>query len=262
MRLSLSLQYKVYGVSQYLMLSYLTLVGIVLPPHLMETESAVLGQQLRHINHPIISGPSTPPYTVEPRLPISDPLHGIVHEMAMSAVIQKHNTSAAPPSSSSPPTPLASTSSTLSNGSLLKSYYVQQQQPSSTGAPLIMGGGGGEAITSLANHTSLSNHISGAPQGTSVVLGPSPMQQGYITIATGSQGGGGGGGGNLSLLTHQASPLLQAAPLGLSQIPGQYQEPGGVAVQLTPVCYGNTLAPQPSPALEQRSALIQSNLVG
>ena len=85
------------------------------------------------------------------------------------------------------------------------------------------------------------------------------MQQGYITLSA-SQAGGGG----VSLLAHQANPVIQGTPLTLPQISGQFQEVAAAGptnmVQLTPVCYGNTGTT--SPAVVDHSTILQSNLVG
>lgn len=199
----------------------------------MAAESPVLGQ-LRHIP----SASSSSSAGVEPR-PLStstDPLQGLVHEMALSAVIQKHGSTV----SSSPATPVAAPP--LSNGAIVKNYYVHSTTTSvaspSAEAPPVS--------TTLALN-----------QTPSVVLGPNGVQQGFITLATASQAGGG-----MSLLAHQASPVIQGAPISLPQISGQLQEGSSNMVQL---CYGGATAanPQPSPGLEHSAVMQQHpNVLG
>ena len=179
----------------------------------------------------------------EPRLPASDPLQGLIQEMALSAVIQKHSSSvSAPPTAPSPHT----------NGTIIKNYIIQP--PTSSGPPFsespVQPPPSTIASLTQQNHTA---------QGPSVVLAPSNMQQGFITLsATASQASGG-----VSLLqAHQPSPVIQGAPLTLPQFQEVATANPTNMVQLTPVCYGSTQTPLPSPAVDRSAVLQQQNIVG
>ena len=204
----------------------------------MAAESPVFGQ-FRHI-----------PSSAEPHpLPVAsssaDPLQGLVHEMALSAVIQKHG-STVPSSCHSPHPP------PMHNGTIIKNYVVPSQaQVNSSNEQQ------GMASTPPQPYPSL------APQTAGVMLGGS--QPGFITLSSTQAN-------SMSLLAHpQASPVLQGTPITMSQLAGQLHEvaspaatapPPGNMVQLTPVCcYEGTQSAQPSPVME-RSAMLQQNLVG
>ena len=194
----------------------------------MAAESPVFGQ-FRHV--PSSAEPHPLPVTSS----VADPLQGLVHEMALSAVIQKHG-SAVPSSCHAPHPPPTHT------GTIIKNYVVtssEQQQG--------MASASGQSF----------------PHAGGMVLGGS--QPGFITLSSTQAGGG-----SMSLLTHpQASPVLQGTPITLPQLAGQIHEvsspataapPPGNVVQLTPVYEGAGPA-QPSPVVE-RSAMLQPNLVG
>lgn len=195
--------------------------------YLMATESPLLGQ-LRHIpSSPIISsGSSTEPH---PHLSAgADPLQGLVQEMALSAVMQKHGSSA--PSS-------ASSSHSNGNGAIIKNYNLIPAQAGATTTP---------SPAELAVAVS-------APQQQGMVLSSAGgnVQQGFIS--------------SMSLLAHPSqahtNPVIQGT--SLSQL-GQLQEVNSPAptsmVQLTPVCcYEGAGSAQPSPVVE-RSALLQPNM--
>ena len=193
----------------------------------MATESPLLGQ-LRHIpSSPVISG------CAEPRPPGPDPLQGLVQEMALSAVMQKHGSNA--PSS-------APSSHSGSNGAIIKNYILPV---GSTTAPSPA-----EQFTAVA--------VSAAQQPSMVLSGATGnMQQGFITLP-GTQATG-----TVSLLpqTHTSS-ILQAT--SLTAVPQQLQEVNSTVatagmVQLTQVYEGAANSAQPSPVME-RSSLVQPNM--
>lgn len=194
--------------------------------YLMATESPLLGQ-LRHIpSSPIIS-------SVEPRPHLSagaDPLQGLVQEMALSAVMQKHGSGGPSNVSSSLPN---------SNGAIFKNYIV----PGST------------------NPSSMDQLAAMAVSQPSMVLSSAGgnMQQGFIALPGAAQPSC-----SMSLLTHPShtytSPIIQGSP----QLGGQLHEMNNTAttsmMQLTPVCcYEGAGSAQPSPVVE-RSALLQPNM--
>lgn len=203
----------------------------------MAAESPVIGQ-FRQV-----------PSSAEPHpFPIAssnaDPLQGLVHEMALSAVIQKHGSGV--PSSCHSPHPAPT-----HNGTIIKNYVVPAQGSSSSEQL-----GGASPLPQA--------YSSVPPQAAGVMLGGS--QQGFITLSSTQAN-------NVSLLAHpQASPVLQGAPITVPQLPGQLHEVSspaasaqsqgsGSMVQLTPVCYDGTQNAQPSPVVE-RSAVMQPNVVG
>ena len=213
----------------------------------MATESPILGQ-LRQIPSPIIS----PSPTVEPRphlLTGAEPLQGLVQEMALSAVIQKHGSSG--PSG-------AGSSHSNANGTIIKNYVVPAQANSSS----IM------TSTSTEQLMAVAASAPSLPQaGAGVVLSGAGggMQQSFIALP-GSQASAG-----VSLLAHpnhsHTSPVIQGTALtAVPQLAGQLHEVSsgaagaGNMVQLTPVCYEGAANAQPSPAAVERSALLQPNL--
>jgi hypothetical protein len=238
---------------------------------LMATESVVLGQ--------LGTIPTAQPsfFTAsssEPRPPLqADPLQGLVQEMALSAVMQKHPSSL-PPSSHS---------THASNGTIVNSYVVPSQTNSSVSpssvessitthtphsAGLVQLGssqqGHGPHSAGLVQLSGPSSQQGHGPHSAGLVQlsgsGSGAVQQGFITLSSAQAGGA---GSNMSLLAHpQPSPVLQGSPMTLT---GQLHEVGGNSpaasmVQFTPIsCYeGNT---QLSPAVE-RSSMVQSNFMG
>lgn len=191
----------------------------------MAAESPLLGQ-LRHIpSSPVIStGPS-----VEPRPPLSagaDPLQGLVQEMALSAVMQKHGSSTSS---------TASSSFSNSNGPIIKNYIVPAQAGST------------DQLTEVA-----------AAQRPGVVLGGAGGS-GFIALPGGAQTGG-----LLAQPSHtHTSPVIQGTTLtAVPQLAGQLHEVTSASatnmVQLTPIYEGPGSA-LPSPAVE-RSALLQPSM--
>ncbi len=152
--------------------------------NLMAAESPVFGQ-FRHI-----------PSSAEPHpLPVAssstDPLQGLVHEMALSAVIQKHGSTV--PSSCHSPHPPPS-----HNGTIIKNYVMPSVSSEQQG---------------VASYPSLTPHAAG------VMLGGS--QPGFITFSNAQAT-------SMSLLTHpQASPVLQGTPITVPQLAGQLHEVSG-----------------------------------
>lgn len=192
----------------------------------MATESPLLGQ-LRHIpTSPVIS--SCP--SLEPHPPLSagaDPLQGLVQEMALSAVMQKHGSGASSSVSSSNP---------QSNGAIIKNYSLLP---------------GGTTTPSSADHIAVAVST---PQPPGMVLSSAGgnVQQGFI--------------GNMSLLahpshTHTSPAVIQGSSLPqLSQLHEVNSTAGTNVVQLTPVCcYEGAGSAQPSPVVE-RSTLLQPNV--
>ena len=218
----------------------------------MAAESPVLGQ-LRHIPSSSTCLPSenAPPLNC-------DPLQGLVHEMALSAVIQKHGS-----------TVPSTTHSSHTNGSVFKNYIVPAQSntlltPSSAEPQLCVAPSSSQSAVSSGGMV-LGGAGAQPAQNAGVVLGGgggSSVQQGFIALPSTQASGG------VSLVAHpQASPVLQGTQLALPQLTGQLQEVGttGAAagvVQFTPVCcYEGTSSAQPSPVME-RSPMVQPNLMG
>lgn len=212
----------------------------------MATESPVLGQ-LRHI--PSSSSVISLCSAVEPHPPASDPLQGLVHEMALSAVIQKHGSNVSSTANSPYPS---------SNGTIIKSYFVPAQASSTS---IVTPSSTDQFATSCAVSVPPSLPPL-APQGANVVLSGAAgnMHQGFFLSAGTPQSLPGGG---VSLLAHpshsQSSPVLQGT--SMSQFAGHLQEVSSAAanmVHLAPVC---SASGQVSPVME-RSAFIQPSLVG
>lgn len=201
----------------------------------MAAESPALGQ-FRQI--PSSSGvPSTFSFS-EPRPPLpADPLQGLVQEMALSAVMQKHGSSV----------PATAHTTQTSNGALINNYVIPTAPQANSS--MVLTPSSGEPI---AAHT---------PQSAGLVqLGGAGGGSGFIALSSTQAGAG-----NMSLLAHpQASPVLQGSPVAFPQLAGQLHEVGATnVVQFTPVCSyeGAAGSTQPSPVVE-RSPMLQSNFVG
>lgn len=197
----------------------------------MAAESPVLGQ-LRHIPTSSIVFPSSSgssePYPLFP----PDPLQGLVHEMALSAVMQKHGSTG------------TSTAHT-SNGAIIKNYMLPGQASSSMAL-----------ITPSTEQQCVVTSAMMPQQPPGVVLGGA-NGSGFIALSSNQAAGN-----TLSLLAHpQASPVLQG------HLSGQLHEVGTNAaaanmMQFTPVCcYEGTGSAQASPVVE-RPALVQPSLMG
>lgn len=211
----------------------------------MAAESLGLGQ-LRHIP----SSSSSSVASVEPCSPFTpDPLQGLVQEMALSAVMQKHG--------SSVPSTVHSTH-TISAGAI-KNYVVPAQASNSLA---LVSPSPADAASAAQNASLMQLSGSGGTmQLGGAVGGAGSMQQGFIALSSAQAGNG-----NMSLLGHpQASPVLQGPPLAMSQLTGQLHEVGNNAanmMQFTPVCcYEGTGSAQPSPVVE-RASMVQQNFVG
>lgn len=202
----------------------------------MAAESPVLGQ-IQHISSSSVATcPSSEPHP--PATFPADPLQGLVQEMALSAVIQKHGSSV----------PSTTHSSHPNNGAIMNNYMLQTSNS-----------------MSMSHSDQLYAAATTAPQATQttgVMLGGANgnVPQGFILSSA-------QGNGPMSLLAHpQASPVLQGTQLALPQLAGQLHEVGSTPapnmVQFTPVCcYEGTGSAQPSPAVE-RSTMLQSNFMG
>ena len=200
----------------------------------MAAESPVLGQ-IQHIPSSTVSTcPSSEPHP--PATIPADPLQGLVQEMALSAVIQKHGSSV----------PSTTHSSHSNNGAIMNNYMLQTSSSMSHSDQLYT------AATTAPQPTQTSGVMLGGANGN--------VPQGFILSSA-------QGNGPMSLLAHpQASPVLQGTQLALPQLAGQLHEVGSTpapnVVQFTPVCcYEGTSSAQPSPAVD-RSAMLQSNFVG
>lgn len=206
----------------------------------MAAESPVLGQ-LRHIPSSTIL-PSSPLSSEPHPLHTSDPLQGLVQEMALSAVMQKHGSSV----------PSTAHSTHASSGSIINNYVVPAQVNSSVSL-VTPSSAESSAIAAHAPQPAGLVHLGGAGGG---------MQQGFILSSAQA------GAGNMSLLGHpQPSPVLQGSPVAFPQLAGQLHEVGTNAaaanvVQFTPVCcYEGASSAQPSPVVE-RSSMLTSNFMG
>lgn len=236
----------------------------------MATESPVLAQ----LRQQQLTANSSASYLVDK--PVSDPLN-VVQEMALSAVIQQHNSSAPPLSSAGLVQP--STPSIHNNGAVIKSYYMQTSAGNiatvslqSNVVPLPDSSAAALSTSSSAPLSSFQPSSSSCspplvagqyPQGPSVLLGPGagntaamqPQQQtNYIALHSPSPSSSGpthpgGGQGGMAVLAHQQpGPAViqpQATPIKLPQLSGQFQEAGAAGtsanmMQLTPVTYGAT----------------------
>lgn len=231
-------------------------------PHSMATDS-IFGQLRLQQQHPtlITSIPSTSSFLVESLPSGPDPLQGLVQEMALSAVIQKHSSSTSSSSSSSSLVQ-PSVQSVHTNGTIIKSYYMQTPaggmtaaaslpnnivalpEPSSSSAPLVSFPSSSSPSSSSSGMIGITSFPGGAgqlhPQGPSVLLGPpagSPggvqtPPHGYITLPTPSSSSSvplTSAGPSIPVLArHQPGgpTVLQAqtAALKLPQISGQFQE--------------------------------------
>lgn len=212
----------------------------------MASESPIFGQ-LRHIpSSSILSSSWSSSLSSEPHPPhTSDPLQGLVQEMALSAVMQKHGSSV----------PSSAHSTHASNGAIINNYMVPGQSNSSV-----------SLVTCTPSSAETSTIAAHAPQNAGLVqLGGAGggMQQGFIALSSAQAGAG-----NVSLLAHpQPSPVLQGSPVAFPQLAGQLHEVGTNAaaanvVQFTPVCcYEGAGSAQPSPVVE-RSSMLTSNFMG
>ena len=254
----------------------------------MATESPVLAQ-LRQQQLAVSPSHGSSSYLVEK--PVASDTLSAVQEMALSAVIQQHNTTGHASSSGATP-------SLHSGGGAIKSYYVQtsgggiaamsmslqnnpvvgvpeastagmspaaslQPVPSSSSPPII-------AIPSLAGGSA--NQFS---QGPSVLLGPGAgggatnvqaQQSGYIALHSPSPSTSGATppapGGGMVLAHQQPGPAViqpQAMPLKLPHLSGQFQE-SPAPVQITQVAQGRTL--QQTTPISAVGNLQQANIVG
>lgn len=199
----------------------------------MAAESPVLG--IGQIQHTVATCPSSEPHP--PATFPADPLQGLVQEMALSAVIQKHGSSV----------PSTTHSSHPNNGAIMNNYMLQTSSSMSHSDQLY------SAATTAPQATQTTGVMLGGANGN--------VPQGFILSSA-------QGNGPMSLLAHpQASPVLQGTQLALPQLTGEVgNTPAPNVVQFTPVCcYEGTgsASSQPSlaPAVE-RSAMLQSNFVG
>ena len=201
--------------------------------YLMAAESSALGQLRQIPSSSIVSSSFS---FSEPRPPLpADPLQGLVQEMALSAVMQKHGSSVQP---------TAHTTHT-SNGALINNYVIPAAPQANSS--MVITPSSGEPIVA---HT---------PQSAGLMQLGAAGSSSFIALSNAQAGAG-----NMSLLGHpQASPVLQGSPVAFPQLAGQIHEVGATnVVQFTPVCcYEGAGSTQPSPVVE-RSPMLQSNFVG